>query len=219
MSTFKIAIDGPAGVGKSSVAKMIANELGFTYVDTGAMYRAVGVYCMKHDIDIDNENEIISNLDKIEIDLDYKNGIVTVYLNGEDVTKEIRTPKGSIYASKVAVIGKVREKLVKMQQKMGEEKNIVMDGRDIGTNVFKNAEVKIFLTASAEERAVRRYKELEEKVDYKEILEDIKFRDKNDSERKINPLRAAEDAVIIDNTELDLKGTADEILKVVRERM
>jgi len=144
--------------------------------------------------------------------------VQSVYLNGEDVTTAIRTPEGSIYASKVAVIKEVREKLVKLQQEMGEKNNVVMDGRDIGTKVFPDADVKIFLTASAEERAKRRYKELGEKIPYDEILRDIKFRDENDSTRKIDPLRPAEDAIIIDNTELDLEGTINKIYSVIIEK-
>lgn len=213
MKTYKIAIDGPAGVGKSSAAKAVAKKLSFVYVDTGAMYRAVGVYCIKNNLPAEDAAKV---LDNINIEIRYENDVQKVYLNGEDVTREIRTPEGSIYASKVAVLKEVRQKLVKMQQEMGEKTSVVMDGRDIGTKVFPDADVKIFLTASAEERAKRRYLELNEKVPYEEILKDIVFRDKNDSTRETDPLRPADDAVIIDNTELDLEGTINAILDVVK---
>ena len=208
MKTYKIAIDGPAGVGKSSTAKIVAKKLSFIYVDTGAMYRAVGVYCIKNNL---QPEDVVPHLDNINIEIKYEDETQKVYLNGEDVTKEIRTPEGSIYASKVAVIKEVRVKLVSMQQKMGETTNVVMDGRDIGNRVFPDADVKIFLTASCEERAKRRYEELNKTVPYDEILEDIKFRDHNDSTREIDPLRPASDAVLIDNSNLTLEETVDKI--------
>ena len=208
MKTYKIAIDGPAGVGKSSTAKIVAKKLSFIYVDTGAMYRAVGVYCIKNNL---QPEDVVPHLDNINIEIKYEDETQKVYLNGEDVTKEIRTPEGSIYASKVAVIKEVRVKLVSMQQKMGETTNIVMDGRDIGNRVFPDADVKIFLTASCEKRAKRRYEELNKTVPYDEILEDIKFRDHNDSTREIDPLRPASDAVLIDNSDLTLEETVDKI--------
>lgn len=216
MKTYKIAIDGPAGVGKSSAAKMIAEKLSFVYVDTGAMYRAVGVYCLNNNIEI---SDIVNHLDNINIEMTYSDGKQTVYLNGEDVTLKIRTPEGSIYASKVAVIKEVREKLVKMQQKMGDKTSVVMDGRDIGTKVFPDADVKIFMTASCEERANRRYLELDKKVPYNEILEDIRFRDKNDSTREIDPLKPAEDSIILDNTNLDLEGTVEKMYNIILEKI
>lgn len=216
MKIYKIAIDGPAGVGKSSAAKSVAKKLSFVYVDTGAMYRAVGVYCINNNIEV---ADVVNYLDKINIEMTYIDGKQTVYLNGEDVSLKIRTPEGSIYASKVAVIKEVREKLVKMQQEMGKKTSVVMDGRDIGTKVFPDADVKIFLTASCEERAKRRFLELDKKVPYEEILEDIKFRDKNDSTREIDPLRPAEDAIILDNTNLDLEGTIQKIYNIILEKI
>ena len=208
MKTYKIAIDGPAGVGKSSTAKIVAKKLSFIYVDTGAMYRAVGVYCIKNNL---QPEDVVPHLDNINIEIKYEDETQKVYLNGEDVTREVRTPEGSIYASKVAVIKEVRVKLVSMQQKMGETTNVVMDGRDIGNRVFPDADIKIFLTASCEERAKRRYEELNKTVPYDEILEDIKFRDHNDSTREIDPLRPASDAVLIDNSDLTLEETVDKI--------
>lgn len=216
MKIVKIAIDGPAGVGKSSAAKAVAKELAFTYVDTGAMYRTVGVFCINNNLEVE---EVKKYLDDINIDMEYNDGVQSVFLNGEDVTKKIRTPEGSIYASKVAVIKEVREKLVKMQQEMGKKTSVVMDGRDIGTKVFPDADVKIFLTASAEERAKRRFIELKEEVPYDEILKDIKFRDHNDSTREIDPLRPAEDAIILDNSNLDLEGTIRKILEIINEKI
>ena len=216
MKTFKIAIDGPAGVGKSSTAKIVAKKLSFIYVDTGAMYRAVGVYCIKNNL---QPEEVVPYLDNINIEIKYEDETQKVYLNGEDVTKDIRTPEGSIYASKVAVIKEVRVKLVSMQQKMGEVTNVVMDGRDIGNRVFPDADVKIFLTASCEERAKRRYEELKKEVPYEEILEDIKFRDHNDSTREIDPLRPASDAVLIDNSDLTLDETVDKIYDLCMKKV
>ncbi|MBE7020729.1 MAG: (d)CMP kinase [Ruminococcaceae bacterium] len=216
MKTFKIAIDGPAGVGKSSTAKAVAKKLGFVYVDTGAMYRSVGVYCLDNNL---QPEEVVPHLDKISIDMKYIDDIQYVYLNGEDVTKKIRTPEGSIYASKVAVIKEVREKLVSLQQQMGMHNNVVMDGRDIGNRVFPDADAKIFLTASAEKRAERRFNELNGTVPYDEILNDIKFRDKNDSTRKIDPLRPSSDSVIVDNSDMTLEETILHIYNICIERI
>jgi len=216
---YKIAIDGPAGVGKSSLAKIVAKELSFTYIDSGAMYRSVGLYCIRKGISLDAPEEISASLFEISIGMEYKDDKLTVYLNGEDVSKEIRTPEASIAASKVAVIKEVREFLVKQQQEMSEQTSVIMDGRDIGTRVFPDADVKIFLTASAEKRAERRYKELGGSEPYEKILEDIRFRDKNDSTRKIDPLKPADDAVIVDNSELDLKGSADEVIRIIRGKI
>ena len=215
MKTFKIAIDGPAGVGKSSTAKAVAKRLGYIYVDTGAMYRSVGVYCIKNNL---QPEEVVPFLDNISIDIKYENDIQQVYLNGEDVTKEIRTPEGSIYASKVAVIKEVREKLVSLQKNMGNENNVVMDGRDIGNRVFPDADAKIFLTASAEKRAERRFSELNGTVPYDEILRDIKFRDENDSTRKIDPLKPSPDSVIVDNSDMSLEETILHIYNICIEK-
>ncbi len=216
MKTYKIAIDGPAGVGKSSTAKTVAKKLSFIYVDTGAMYRSVGLYCIKNNL---KPEEVVSLLDKINIELKYEDNNQIVFLNNEDVSKQIRTPEVSIYASKVAVIKEVRDKLVLMQKKMGETTSVVMDGRDIGNRVFPDADVKIFLTASCEERAKRRYLELDKKVPYEEILEDIKFRDKNDSTREIDPLRPAHDAVIIDNSDLTMDETVELIYNICLKKV
>ncbi len=219
MKNIKIAVDGPAGVGKSSLAKLLARDLKITYIDSGAMYRAVGIYCLGKGISTDEPETVCSVLDEIDIDMTYENGVLAVLLNGDDVSEKIRTPEGSIAASKVAVIGEVRKKLVELQRKMADGKSVVMDGRDIGTKVFPDADLKLFLTASPEKRAERRFKELGEKVPYEEILSDIKFRDENDSTRKIDPLRPAEDAVILDNTALDLEGTLREAKRIAEEKL
>lgn len=219
MNNIKIAVDGPAGVGKSSLAKLLAKAGGLTYIDSGAMYRTVGLYCLKNGIPTDDEAAVSSVLDRIDIDMTYENGKLAVFLNGDEVSGEIRTPEGSIAASEVAVIGEVRKRMVELQRKMSEGKSVIMDGRDIGTKVFPDAELKLYLTASAEKRAERRFKELEEKVPYEEILADIKYRDENDSTRKIDPLRPAEDAIILDNTGLDLKGTFEEAKRIAGEKL
>jgi len=219
MKNIKIAVDGPAGVGKSSLAKLLARDLKITYIDSGAMYRAVGIYCLGKGISADEPEAVCSVLDEIDIDMTYENGVLAVLLNGDDVSEKIRTPEGSIAASKVAVIGEVRKKLVELQRKMADGKSVVMDGRDIGTKVFPDADLKLFLTASPEKRAERRFKELGEKVPYEEILSDIKFRDENDSTRKIDPLRPAEDAVMLDNTALDLDGTLREAKRIAEEKL
>lgn len=219
MKNIKIAVDGPAGVGKSSLAKLLARDLKITYIDSGAMYRAVGIYCLGKGISTDEPKGVCSVLDEIDIDMTYENGVLAVLLNGDDVSEKIRTPEGSIAASKVAVIGEVRKKLVELQRKMADGKSVVMDGRDIGTKVFPDADLKLFLTASPEKRAERRFKELGEKVPYEEILSDIKFRDEKDSTRKIDPLRPAEDAVMLDNTALDLEGTLREAKRIAEEKL
>lgn len=216
MKYYKIAIDGPAGVGKSSMAKMIADKLEIKYIDSGAMYRSVGLYCIENALSYDDAGKIVSD---IEIDMKYLKGQLTVLMNGRDVSKDIRTPEASIAASKVAVIKEVRENLVEKQRKMSESSSVIMDGRDIGTKVFSDAEVKIYLTASAEKRAERRYNELGGKESYENILKDIKFRDQNDSTRKIDPLKPADDAILLDNSELDLEGTFNAAMEIIRSRI
>lgn len=216
---YKIAVDGPAGVGKSSLAKKVAEKLKIDYIDSGAMYRAVGLYCINNNIDTGDSGEIAKALPEINIDMTYENAVLCVYLNGADVSSDIRTPDASIAASKVAVVKEVREYLVSMQQKMSNNRSVIMDGRDIGIRVFPDADIKIFLTASPEKRSERRFKELGGKEPYENILHDIKFRDENDSTRKIDPLRPAEDAIILDNSDLDLEGTQDAVLKIIRGKI
>lgn len=217
-----IAIDGFSSTGKSTVAKQLAKELGYVYVDTGAMYRAVTLYALRKDLispgklDVDR---LIENLPRIRLKFIFSNdaGFGEMYLNDENVEEEIRQMEVSQYVSRVAAIPEVREMLVAQQQEMGREKGIVMDGRDIGTVVFPDAELKIFMTATAQERAERRYKELTERGDevtYKEVLENVEERDLLDTTRKDSPLVKAEDAIEIDNSHLTLKGQFEKILEL-----
>ncbi len=222
MKTYQIAIDGPAGVGKSTVAKRLAADLQFTYVDTGAMYRTIALYYIEKGLSPADEETVLKHLDDISVSLHYIDGTQNIFLNNRNVTDLIRTPEVSIGSSQVAVIGKVREKLVHLQREIGNSQNVIMDGRDIGTKVFPHADVKIFLTASCEERARRRVAEMQEKglqVSYEETLADIRFRDENDSTRKIDPLRPAEDAVVVDNTNDTLEQTVQKIKTLIKERI
>ena len=210
----RIAIDGPSGAGKSTIAKTVAKEMNIDYIDTGAMYRAVGYKVKTQGIDMNDEAAMKEMLDST--DIDFVNG--DIILDGVIVNKEIRANDMSMMASNVSALPAVREKLVELQRKMGQTKSIIMDGRDIGTNVLTDAEYKIFMTASAEERADRRYKELIEKgqdVTYDQILEDIKQRDHNDSTRKLNPLRMADDATELDTTGMSIDEVTDYILRMV----
>ena len=216
----QIAIDGPSGAGKSTLAKMLAEKLGFVYIDTGAMYRTVALYCVKNSIDTSNFEAVVNALEKIDIDIKYTKDGQNMFLNGVNVTGEIRTPEISKGASAVAVIKEVRSFLVEIQRNMAKKTDVIMDGRDIGTNVLPDAEIKIFLTASAESRAMRRYKELVEKgikTDFDTILDEMIKRDKNDSEREYAPLRAAEDAIVVDTTEYNLEESFEVLLKTIKE--
>lgn len=222
MSTLKIAIDGPAGAGKSTVAKKIAEKMKIVYIDTGAMYRAVGLAAVSAGIDPKNKEAVKGILCDIKIEIAHGDDGQLVYLNGRDVTKEIRTPEISVAASDVAVIGEVREKLVELQRRLAEKTDVVMDGRDIGTYVLPDADVKIFLTASADERARRRYAELAEKGEkcsLEEVKRDMEYRDKNDSGRSIAPLKPAEDSILADTTGKTLDESVDMILELVRKQV
>lgn len=212
----KIAIDGPGGAGKSTIAKLVAKELDIDYIDTGAMYRAIGYKVSQTNTDLEDEKALKIMLDSTDIDFSEGN----IYLDGVNVNTEIRTPEMSLMASKVATIGDVRTKLVALQRNMGKTKSIIMDGRDIGSNVLVDAEFKFFMTASPEERADRRYKELiakGEDVTLDEVLEDIKQRDYNDTHRKLNPLKAAEDAIMLDTTGMSIEEVVNNILSEVRK--
>ena len=202
-SLIRIAIDGPGGAGKSTIAKLLAKELNIEYIDTGAMYRAIGLKIIKEGINLKDEKSLDSMLNKTKIDfIDEK-----IFLDGKDVSEFIRTPQISMMASDCSKEALVREKLVKLQREIGSKKSIVMDGRDIGTNVLKDAELKVFLTADSEVRAKRRYNEMIEKgevADYNEILEDINKRDYQDSHRKLNPLKQAEDAILLDTSYMSI---------------
>lgn len=217
-----IAIDGPSGAGKSTLSKCIAKELGFIYVDTGAMYRAIGLYFYKNGIEIFNDRDYAEVLKNIKIELKYKDGTQLVILNGQDVSSDIRVHIISDYASKVSTVPCVREFLLQMQRDIAKTNNIVMDGRDIGTVVLPNAKIKIFLTASAKVRAERRYKELIEKgqdVNFNDILNDVVARDERDSTRKIAPLKPADDSIIADTSELDFDESLRMLLNIIKEKM
>lgn len=220
--TINIAIDGPAGAGKSTIAKAAAKALGFIYVDTGALYRAVAYFMLSHRIDVNKEDKVASYLCDVVPELKYIDGIQHVFLNGEDVSDKIRTPEVSMGASAVSAIPRVRDFLFDLQKKIAAENNVVMDGRDIGTVVLPNADVKIYLTASAEERARRRHKELTEKgenVSFEEVLADVNKRDYNDTHREIAPLKQAEDAILCDTTNVDLQGAIDMLINIINEKL
>ncbi|HCB93706.1 MAG TPA: (d)CMP kinase [Selenomonas sp.] len=213
-----VAIDGPAGAGKSTVAQLAAKKLGFTYIDTGAMYRAVAWKTLQQK-KLVTDDLILSVLPDIRIDLQYEDGKTRVFVDDVEVTKEIRTPEINKIVSQVAMLGPVREKLVELQRQMAERGSVLMDGRDIATHVLPNADVKIFLTASIEERAMRRAKELQERgydVKLEDIKRDIAARDKADSEREISPLMQAEDAVLLDTTSLSIDEVVEKILAMCR---
>lgn len=218
MRTWNVAIDGPAGAGKSSVAREVASELGCIYVDTGALYRAVALYAQQ----FSKQEKFLKHLDDCDISLKYLGGVQRVFLNGEDVTDDLRTPEISMAASNISTLKKVREFLLDLQRDIAHENNVIMDGRDIGTVVLPDADVKIYLTASAEERASRRYLELEDKPDapkYEEILEEIKRRDDQDMHRKHSPLRQAEDAIVIDTTTMGFYEVCEEVEKQIRKTL
>lgn len=222
-----IAIDGFSSTGKSTIAKQVAKKLGYVYVDTGAMYRAVTLFSMRNNLVLNNEiisEELTKQLKKITISFKFNQnlGFAEVFLNDENIENEIRTLAVSQLVSKVAKISSVRKKLVAEQQEMGKEKGVVMDGRDIGTVVFPDAELKLFMTASAEKRATRRYNELIErgdKVAYNDVLKNIIERDEIDSTRKDSPLIKADDAIEIDNSEMTIEEQYDKILQLVHQKL
>lgn len=219
MKIINIAIDGPAGAGKSTIAKMVSAKLGYIYVDTGALYRTAALYITENNIPDEN---IEKALESADISLKFIDGAQRVFLGGRDVSELIRTPEISMAASRTSAVPAVRAYLFETQKKIARENNIIMDGRDIGTVVLPDAEVKIFLTASAEERANRRYKELAEKPDcppYEDILKDIIQRDYQDMHRETAPLRQADDAVLVDTTNLDLEQSAEEIVRIITKRI
>ncbi|SCJ71247.1 Cytidylate kinase [uncultured Eubacterium sp.] len=212
----RIAVDGPSGAGKSTIAKAVAQKLSIDYIDTGAMYRAIGYKMLKEGISVDDLAGIQNLLDTTEIDFSKGDTI----LDGQVVNDLIRTPEISKQASRCSAVAIVRKKLVDLQQKMGQAKSVVMDGRDIGTVVFPDAEYKFFITASPEERAKRRYKELldkGQKVDYEQVLADITARDYNDSTRDVTPLRKAEDAIEVDTTNMSIEEVIDYICKEMKQ--
>lgn len=223
MKTISIAIDGPSGAGKSTISRAAAAELGFVYVDTGAMYRAVALYAIERNIDTKNADGALErSLSDIDIDIKYKDSVQHIYLNNKDVSKDIRTPRVSMGASAVSAVPAVRLKLVEIQRGLAEKQNVIMDGRDIGTYVIPGADIKIYLTADAESRARRRYDELVSKgesVSYEDVLEDMKERDKNDSTRSFAPLCRADDAELIDTTGSSFDESVKRILGFIKSRL
>ena len=218
-----IAIDGPAGAGKSTIAKKAAGELGFIYVDTGAMYRAVAVYLTESDISASDEDLVEKSIADISVEIKYEDGAQQVYLNGENVTGKLRTEAAGNMASKSSALPCVREKLLSLQRDLAASNDVVMDGRDIGTNILPSAELKVYLTASSAVRAKRRYDELvakgAENIDIEKIEQDIIQRDKQDMERKTAPLKRADDAVLIDSSDMTIEQVTDTIVGLARERM
>ena len=219
--SFNIAIDGPAGAGKSTIAKQLAKELSFIYVDTGAMYRSMALYFMRNGIAKEDEAAISDACKTVEVSIAYENGEQQVLLNGENVSKEIRKEEVGKMASATSVYKEVRAKLVELQQKLAADKDVIMDGRDIGTCVLPNAQVKIYLTASVETRAERRYQELQEKgaaCDLEVIKKDIADRDYQDMHREISPLKQAEDAILVDSSDMGIEEVVETIKNIYREK-
>lgn len=218
--SINVAIDGPSGAGKSTISRTVASKLNFIYVDTGALYRSIGLFFLQNNISADDAEQVEANLEKISVDLKYENGVQRVYLNGCDVSEEIRIHAVSEYASKVSAVPAVREYLLFMQRNIASANNVIMDGRDIGTVVLPDADLKIFLTASAEVRAKRRYNELIEKgqqVQLEEIYNDIVERDRRDEQREIAPLKKSDDAVLVDTSNLNFEQSVEEILNKIKE--
>lgn len=216
-----IAIDGPAGAGKSTIAKKIAGELGYIYVDTGAMYRAMGLYFHRQGISPDDESAISEAVEEADVTIGYEEGRQQVYLNGENVTAYLRTEEAGNMASATSVYPRVRRKLVALQQKLAAAENVIMDGRDIGTVVLPRADVKIFLTADSHERARRRYEELTAKgepADLAEIERDIRERDERDMNRAESPLRQAEGAVLVDTSHMSIEEVTAAIIEICRDK-
>ena len=216
--SFNVAIDGPAGAGKSTVAKSVAALKNFIYVDTGAMYRAMALYFLRQGIDKTDENAINAVLDKVEITIRYENGAQQVILNGENVSGLIRTEEVGNMASATSVYKKVREKLVELQKDLAKKADVIMDGRDIGTCVLPDADVKIYLTASSAVRAKRRYNELKEKGTACDLEKDIIDRDYRDMHRENSPLKQADDAVLLDSSDLTLKEVVNTIVSMIEKK-
>lgn len=220
---YSIAVDGPSGAGKSTLAKALARELNIIYVDTGAIYRTIGLEVFRRGLDPKNEAGVSAILPELSIRMEYEDdGLQHMFLNGEDVTADIRLPNISLYASDVSALPAVRAFLLEMQRELARRNCVIMDGRDIGTVVLPDAEVKIYLTASAEERAKRRFLELAARgagKTYQEVLEEQRLRDDNDMHRAIAPLKPAEDSVIVDTTELDFEQSKQAVLSIIRERV
>lgn len=216
---YNVAIDGPAGAGKSTIAKLVAKEKGYIYVDTGAMYRALAVYFLEKGIAAGETEKVIAAARQAEVSIHYEDGTQQVYLNGDNITAKLRTEEVGNMASMTSPIPEVRERLLELQRSLAREKDVIMDGRDIGTNILPDADVKIYLTASVETRAKRRYKELAEKgmdCDYGEIAKDIQERDMRDMNRETAPLKQAEDAVLVDSSDMTIPEVVETIVRLCR---
>lgn len=211
---YNVAIDGPAGAGKSTIAKLVAKEKGYIYVDTGAMYRALAIHFLKRGIAPENTAAVVEACRGADVSIRYEGGVQQVYLNGENVTGMLRTEEVGNMASRTSAIPEVREKLLELQRTLARENDVIMDGRDIGTNILPDADVKIYLTASVETRAKRRYDELKEKgedCDLEQIAQDIKARDERDMNRETAPLKQAEDAILVDSSYMTIPEVVSEI--------
>ena len=222
MKLISVAIDGPVGAGKSTIARAAAERLDFIYCDTGALYRAVGLFCHRNGVDMHDPSEIAMSLSDIKLEIRLVDGVQRIFLNGGDVSEEIRLPEMSMAASAVSAVPEVRAALLGLQRDIAETNNVIMDGRDIGTVVLPNADVKIFLTADPEVRAKRRYDELMAKgsgVTFEEVLSDLNKRDYNDSHRAAAPLKQAADAVLADTSELDFGQSVDLVCGIIKERL
>lgn len=219
--TTSIAIDGPAGAGKSTIAKMLAEKLNYTYLDSGAMYRAVTLCALDKDIELTNKKKLSKLVKELKIDVEYKNHKFKIYADNKEITDEIRSDEVDNNVSTIAQIKIIRDELVEKQRKIAQQKNIVMDGRDIGTRVLPNADFKFYITATVEERAVRRYKDIinrgEDDKNFQEVKDEIERRDKIDSNRKYSPLKQAEDAIEIDTTDLTKKEVLEKILRIIKK--
>ncbi len=216
---YNIAIDGPSGAGKSTIAKDLSKKLNFIYVDTGAMYRAIALYFYENDIDISLEDVVSFHLSNIDIDIKYEDGKQIVLLNGKDVSESIRTEKIGGMASSISVFSEVRSKLLNLQRNLAMKNKVVMDGRDIASHVLPNADLKIYLTASVDTRADRRYKELKEKgldVNLEEIKKEIEIRDYRDTNREIAPLRQVKEAILIDSSNLSIEEVVEKIISFIK---
>ena len=219
--SFIVAIDGPAGTGKGTITKLISKEMGLVNIDTGATYRCVALYTLQNNISVEDTKKIIEELPNIKIDMKNENGEQTVYLNGQDVTNEIRTPEVTKIVSNISSIKEVRFAMVDVQRNLAQGKDVIMEGRDITTYVFPNADVKIYMDADEVERAKRRHKEMQEKgmeMTFEEVLENIQKRDKNDKEKEIGALRIAEDAIYVDTTNLTIDEVKEKIKQIIEEK-
>jgi len=220
--SFVVAIDGPAGTGKGTIASLISKEMGLVNIDTGATYRCVALYTLRNNIKLEETQKIIDSLEKIQIDMKNENGEQKIFLNGEDVSKEIRSKEVSLIVSPVSSIKEVRYKMVDIQRNLAKGKNVIMEGRDITTVVFPNANVKIYMDAKEEERAKRRYKELQEKgidMTYEEVLTNIRSRDKNDREKEVGALKIAEDAIYLDTTDLSIEEVKEKVKQIIENKI